>query len=121
MTKFNWKLEDKEVVKDIENARELKKLSADGLNVVVELYSRQRAIPARDIAGEIDMNSYKVSKVCKKLAEDGIVDRAMRGSVYWYRLTEYGMKYCNQDLWGFDDAIKNKLLVQCMDTYNVNC
>lgn len=91
------KHEDKEVAKDIENAKALKKLSIDGLNVVVELYSRQRAIPARDIAGEIDMNSYKVGKVCKKLAEDRIVDREMQGNVYWYKLTEYGMQYCKQD------------------------
>ena len=88
------KVEDQEVVKDLEKAKALKKLSVDGLNVVVELNSRLNAVPAREIAGEIDMNSHKVGKVCKKLSEDGIVDRTKQGNIYWYKLTDYGKKYC---------------------------
>lgn len=88
---------DKEVEEDIEKSKALPKLTADKLNVVVELYSRQNAIRAREIAGEIDMNSYKVAKVCKKLAEDEIVDRKKQKNIYYYKLTDYGKKYCSQD------------------------
>ena len=88
------KVEDKEVVKDLEDAEALKKLSVDGLKVVVELNSRLSAVPAKEIAGEIDMESRKVAKVCKRLAEDGIVDRAKKGTRYWYELTDYGKRYC---------------------------
>jgi hypothetical protein len=91
------KLEDKDVAEDIKNAKYLKELSVDGLNVVIELYSRKKEVLARDIAVEIDMSSSRVGRVCKKLAEDGIIDRSKKGNIYWYKLTEYGMQYCSQD------------------------
>lgn len=91
------KLKDKEVAKDIEDSNYLRKLSADSLKVVLELYSRKCEIRAKDIAGEIDMNSYKVSKVCKKLGDEGIVDRFKKKNIYWYKLTEYGMQYCGRE------------------------
>ena len=75
----------------------MKELSVDGLNVVIELYSRKKEVLARDIAVEIDMSSSRVGRVCKKLAEDGIIDRSKKGNIYWYKLTEYGMQYCSQD------------------------
>ena len=87
------KHEDKEVVRDINDAFVLKKLTIDALNIVVELYSRDSAVPAREIAVEIDMNSQKIGKLCKKLAEDGIVNREKQGNIYWYKLTDYGKKY----------------------------
>ncbi len=91
------KHEDIEVVKDLKEASELKKLTLDCLKVVVELYSRDHAAPAREIAVEIDMNSQKVAKLCKKLAEDGIIDRKKHGNIFLYKLTEYGKKYCRKD------------------------
>lgn len=88
--------EDEEVVNDIKNTSSLKELPIDSLHVVVDLYSRKFAVPARDIAVEIDMNSYKVARLCKNLAEDGIVNREKNRNIYWYELSEYGNRYFSE-------------------------
>lgn len=85
-----------EVEMDIEKSKEMKKLQPDEIKIVIELFSRTKAALARDIAGEIDMNSYKVGRVCKRLSEEGIVERRKTGNVFEYWLSDYGKGYCEQ-------------------------
>lgn len=84
---------DDEVETYIEKNKEMKKLESDEMKVVIELYSRTKAVLARDIAGEIDMNSRKVGRICKILSREGIVERRMQGNIYAYWLSDYGKGY----------------------------
>lgn len=86
---------DDEVQNDIESIDSLLKLTQGELDIVIDLSSRHRPVLARDIAGEVDMNSHRVAKLCKRLAENGIVTRRMTTNmIYEYTLSDYGKQYC---------------------------
>ena len=83
---------------DIENAIEKNKtlplLSRDELAIILELIGRERFSTAKDIAEEVDMNSYRIARICKKLDEErGVVIRNTRVSPYEYSISEEGKKY----------------------------
>lgn len=86
---------DDEVQNDIESIDSLLKLTQGEMDIVIDLSSRHRPVLARDIAGEVDMNSHRVAKLCKRLAENGIVTRRMTTNmIYEYTLSDYGKQYC---------------------------
>ncbi len=86
---------DSEIVKDLEKAERLPLIEKAELNILIELYSQNRHVLAKDIAEEVDMNSHRVAKICKKLDEEkGLVIRDTQANPYKYAITEQGKKYC---------------------------
>lgn len=86
---------DDEIVKELKNSSDLKPIERDELYVLLELNSHTRPIPAKDIAGEVDLNSYRISKICKKLEQSsGLVIRHVDSTPYRYSISDEGRRYC---------------------------
>ena len=87
------KLEDG-VVNDLRIARELPQISKDELTILLELNNRTDFAQAKEFAGDVDINSHRLGKICKKMDEDkGLVSRKMDVKPYEYRISERGRKY----------------------------
>ena len=64
------------------------------MDIVLELKRRNESCKARDMAGEVDMDSRRIATICKRLDEDkGLIVRIWDGQVYKYKLSETGKKY----------------------------
>ncbi len=86
---------DSEIVKDLEKAERLPLIEKAELNILIELNSQKTYVVAKDIAEEVDMNSRRIAKICKKLdQEKGLVIRDTQVNPYKYAITEQGRKYC---------------------------
>ena len=69
-------------------------LTKEEMDIILELKRKNEGGKARDIAGEVDMDSRRVAAICKRLDEDkGLVIRTRDGLVYTYKLSETGKKY----------------------------
>lgn len=88
---------DDEVNKDWERAT-LTPITKDELKIILELHGQKNLILARDIASEVDMSSQRVSKICKKLDEEkGLVVRVKKDTLFGYKNSDKGEKYCIQE------------------------
>ncbi len=86
---------DDEVVQDLNDAEKLSLLERAELDILIELNAQNGYIPAKDIAEELDMNSRRIARICKKLSEGkGLVVRDTQTNPYKYAITEQGKKYC---------------------------
>lgn len=84
---------DKEVDMFKKNQK-LPMLTKEEMDIVLELKRRNKSCKARDIAGEVDMDSRRIANICKRLDEDeGLVVRIKDGQIYKYELSETGKKY----------------------------
>lgn len=82
------------VVNDLRIACELPQISKDELTILLELNNRTDFVQAKEFAGDVDINSYRLGKICKKMDEDkGLVSRKMDVTPYEYRISERGKKY----------------------------
>jgi len=86
---------DKDVMTDIQELETLPLISRIELEILIELNAKGQYMFARDIAEEVDANSYRVSWLCKKMDEEkGLVERRKEGLLFKYKISEYGKKYC---------------------------
>lgn len=86
---------DSEIAKDLEKAESLPLIERSELDILMELNFQNKYVPAKDIAEEVDMNSHRIAKICKRLAEEkGLVMRDTQTTPYKYTITEQGKKYC---------------------------
>lgn len=87
---------DKGVMTDMQEAETLPLISRIELEILIELNSKGQYMLARNIAEEVDANSYRVSRICKKMDEEkGLVERRKEGMLFEYKISEYGKKYCH--------------------------
>ena len=85
---------DESIAQDFDKESELPLLSKEELEILIELNSKNKFILAREIAEEVDINSQRVWRICKRLEEEkGIVERRKNGILYEYRILENGKKY----------------------------
>lgn len=85
---------DLDVKSALDDMNKLPLVSKDELSIILELNSRNQFVIARDIAEEVDMNSYRVAKICKKLDEEKeIVVRNMKVTPYEYYISDKGKQY----------------------------
>lgn len=85
---------DESITQDFVSESELPLLSKVELEILIELKSKEKYILAREIAEEVDINSQRVWRICKKLEEEkGVVERQRNGLLYEYRISENGKKY----------------------------
>ncbi len=86
---------DDEIKRELEESSALPPIEKDELLVLLELNSHTKPILAKDIAEEVDFNSYRISKICKKMERDrGLVIRHKSGNLYTYSISEEGRRYC---------------------------
>ena len=86
---------DTGVLNDLQEAEVLPLLSKVELEILIELNSKKQYMFARDIAEEVDANSYRISRVCKKMDEEkGLVERKKVGNLFQYKVSKEGEKYC---------------------------
>ena len=72
----------------------LRKITADEMNVLLALNSQTNPVFAKDIATDVDMNSQRISKICKRLAEDKklvIIHKTI--APYKYEISDQGKLY----------------------------
>lgn len=87
---------DDDVLNDMKIASELPRISKDELIILLELNNRNGYVPAKEFAGDVDINSHRLGKICKKMDEDkGLVFRKMNVTPYEYMISEQGKKYLN--------------------------
>lgn len=85
---------DDAVVNDLKIASELPQISKDELTILMELNNRINYVPAREFAGDVDINSHRLGKLCKKMDEEkGLVSRKTDITPYEYKISEQGKKY----------------------------
>lgn len=85
---------DKEVDENIQTINELPLLSKDEMLILIELRVRKSYVQAKTFSGDVDINSYRIAKICKKMDEDkGVVDRKMDVQPYAYKISMRGSKY----------------------------
>lgn len=85
---------DDEVVNDLKMASELPPISKDELTILMELNNRNNYVQAKEFAGDVDINSHRLGKICKKMDEDkGLVSRKTDVIPYEYKISENGKKY----------------------------
>lgn len=85
---------DDEVLNDLKVVSELPRISKDELMILMELNNRDNYIQAKEFAGDVDINSHRLSKICKKMDEEkGLVSRKMDVIPYEYMISEQGKKY----------------------------
>jgi len=86
---------DPEIEQDLKEASKQPAISKDELLILLELHSQAQPVFAKDIAGEVDMNSHRVSKICKKMDEEkGLVVRNKCMNPYKYSISDQGKHYC---------------------------
>lgn len=83
---------DSEIESDYNDT--MRRLTTNEMSIVLELKSKNDFALARDLSEEVDMSSYEIGRIAKKLTEDGIVQRRKNGQLYEYSLSEYGKKFC---------------------------
>ncbi len=75
--------QDDSVVNDLRIDCELPQISKDELTILLELNNRTDFIQAKEFAGDVDINSHRLGKICKKMDEDkGLVSRKMYVTPY---------------------------------------
>lgn len=85
---------DESIMNDLEISS-LLLLSKIELEILIELNSQKRFILAKDIAQGVDIHSQRVWRICKKLYEEkGLVERRKIDTLYEYKITPKGEKYC---------------------------
>jgi len=86
---------DKTVLSELQEAVSLPLLSKIELEILIELNSKKQYMYARAIAEEVDANSYRISRVCKKMDEEkGLVERRKEGALFEYKISKEGERYC---------------------------
>lgn len=86
---------DPKIMRDLKEAERLPLLEKSEIDILIELNAQKDYIPAKEIAEEVDMNSHRIARICKKLAEEkGLVVRDTQANPYKYAITEQGKKYC---------------------------
>lgn len=79
---------DQEVENDLKLANELPHISKEELSILLELKNRKEFVQARHFAEDVDMNSYRLGKICKKMDEEkGLVIRKMNTTPYEYKIS----------------------------------
>lgn len=84
---------DAEIEKKLKGVT-LRKITADEMNVLLALNSQTNPVFAKDIAADVDMNSQRISKICKRLAEDKklvIIHKTI--APYKYEISDQGKLY----------------------------
>lgn len=90
---------DQEVENDLKLADELPHISKEELSILLELKNRTDFVQARHFAEDVDMNSYRLGKICKKMDEEkGLVIRKMNTTPYEYKISEQGRRYFINDI-----------------------
>lgn len=85
---------DKKINDSITETQELKKLSKEEMNIILQLGQSSKTLKARDLASELDMNSRSIAYICKKMdLERKLVIRNKIGTIYEYSLTIKGKQY----------------------------
>ena len=85
---------DKNINDSITETQELKKLSKEEMNIILQLGQSSKTLKARDLASELDMNSRSIAYICKKMdLERELVIRNKIGTIYEYSLTIKGKQY----------------------------
>ena len=85
---------DKKINDSITETQELKKLSKEEMNIILQLGQSSKTLKARDLASELDMNSRSIAYICKKMdLERELVIRNKIGTIYEYSLTIKGKQY----------------------------
>ncbi|WP_099467242.1 MarR family transcriptional regulator [Konateibacter massiliensis] len=85
---------DSDVERDMNISNQLPLVNKEELLIILELCTREQFSPAKDIAGEVDINSYRLSKIFKKLDEEkGVVIRKMDVNPYEYKISDLGKGY----------------------------
>lgn len=91
---FSKSIIDKDADLRYEESQKLPMLTKEEMDIVLELKRRNESCKARDMAGEVDMDSRRIATICKRLDEDkGLIVRIWDGQVYKYKLSETGKKY----------------------------
>lgn len=86
---------DDEIKRELEASIALPFIEKDELLILLELNLHTTPILAKDIAEDVDLNSRRISKICKKLDLDsGLVIRHTSSSPYQYSISEEGRRYC---------------------------
>lgn len=87
---------DDEIEKELVVASaDLPPIEKDELLILLELNAHTTPILAKDIAEDIDLNSRRISKICKKLEMDsGLVVRHTGSTPYQYSISDKGRRYC---------------------------
>lgn len=85
---------DRNVEQALERDANLPLLSKIELEILLELNSGDNYMLAREIAEEVDANSYRISWLCKKMAEEkGLIERKKLDPLYEYKISERGKEY----------------------------
>lgn len=85
---------DENVMADLKPIESLPLLSRIEVEILIEMNSKKGFMLAKDIAEEVDANSHRIARICKKLDEDkGLIERKKDGTLYKYRILEAGKKY----------------------------
>ena len=85
---------DQDVENALKLANELPQISKEELSILLELKNKIDFVQAKHFAEDVDINSYRLSKICKKMDEEkGLVIRKMNTTPYEYKISELGKKY----------------------------